>query len=51
MYLLLFCTVAKYERATLARLPDSPRESAVYDHGFDISFVRADVNVVHNVAD
>ena len=43
--------VAKYERATLAHLPDLPRESAVYDHGFDISFVRADVNVVPNVTD
>ena len=27
VYLLLFCMVAKYERATLARLPDSPRDS------------------------
>ena len=27
MYVLLFCMVAEYERATLARSPDSPRES------------------------
>ena len=42
IYLSLFCMVAKYRRATLARSPDSPREhdiAAVYDHGFEISLL------------
>ena len=41
--------VAKYKRAKIgskwAWIAD------VSDHGFDIYFVRADVNVFHNVAD
>ena len=54
IHLLLFCMVAKHRRATLARSPDSSREhdiAAVYDHGFEISFVGADVNVLHKVDD
>ena len=44
IYLSLFCMVAKYRRATLARTPDSSREhdiAAVYDYGFEISLWEA----------
>ena len=46
--------VAKYERATLVRSPDSPHEGKLLLFTimiFDISFVRADANVVSNAAD